>query len=170
MDTRAVLSSCVRPARCSLPSAPPPRRPPRSEAVSDSAQFALPFLIEPQRGGAHKANASEMRPAASAGSLSNLCPAGYPAEKRSKIDDNGKRSQQGTPRAGQPATETVPTEGKLLASRKVAAHMLSISVRAVDYLVSTKKLATRRIGARVMIPVEEIRRFARSDHPDRMAG
>lgn len=66
--------------------------------------------------------------------------------------------------------EMVQLDGKVLVGRKVAGHMLSISIRAVDYLIATKKLATRRIGTRVMIPVEEIRRFARSDHPERMAG
>jgi hypothetical protein len=48
--------------------------------------------------------------------------------------------------------------------------MLSISVRAIDYLIATKRLSTRRIGTRVLVPVENVRKFARSDHPERMAG
>jgi hypothetical protein len=47
--------------------------------------------------------------------------------------------------------------------------MLSISIRSVDYLIATKLLSTRRIGARVVIPIEDVRRFARADHPDRLA-
>jgi hypothetical protein len=40
----------------------------------------------------------------------------------------------------------------------------------VDYYIATKRLSTRRIANRVLIPIEEIRKFARSDHPERMAG
>jgi hypothetical protein len=48
--------------------------------------------------------------------------------------------------------------------------MLSISIRGVDYKIATKQLTTRRIAGRVLIPIEDIRKFARSDHPERMAG
>ncbi len=65
---------------------------------------------------------------------------------------------------------TVPLDGKLLVSREEAAAMLSISIRAVDYKISTGQLLTRRIANRVLILIEEMRRFARSDHPERMAG
>lgn len=65
---------------------------------------------------------------------------------------------------------TVPLAGKLLVSREEAAAMLSISVRGVDYLIAGNRLTTRRIGARVLIPMEEVRTFARTDHPERMAG
>lgn len=60
-------------------------------------------------------------------------------------------------------------EGKLLVGRHEAAHLLSISRRAVDYLVANKRLQVRRIGARVLIPVSELQRFARADHPERLA-
>ena len=69
-----------------------------------------------------------------------------------------------------PAKAALPTESKLLVGREEAAQMLSISVRGVDYLIATKRLTTRRIGTRVLIPVEDVRRFARSDHPERLAG
>jgi excisionase family DNA binding protein len=59
---------------------------------------------------------------------------------------------------------------KLLVSRGEVAHLLSISERSVDYLVATKRLSARRIGTRVLIPMEEVRRFSRSDHPESMAG
>ncbi len=48
--------------------------------------------------------------------------------------------------------------------------MLSISRRALDYLVANKQLAARRIGARVLIPVFDLRRFSRTNHPERLAG
>ena len=64
----------------------------------------------------------------------------------------------------------VPLDQKLLVSRKVAAEMLTISIRKVDYMIADGRLLTRRIDNRVLIPIEEIRKFARSDHSRRMAG
>ena len=49
-------------------------------------------------------------------------------------------------------------------------RLLSISQRALDYLVATRRLTTRRIGKRVLIPVAELRRYARADHPEPLAG
>jgi hypothetical protein len=44
--------------------------------------------------------------------------------------------------------------------------VLSISQRALDYLIATRRLPTRRIGGRVLIPVADLRKFARSDHTE----
>jgi hypothetical protein len=57
---------------------------------------------------------------------------------------------------------------KLLYSREDAAIALSISIRSVDYLISEGKLTTRRIGRKTLIPVGDIKRFARADHPERI--
>lgn len=59
---------------------------------------------------------------------------------------------------------------KLLVSRRQAATMLSISIRGLDYMIADKRLATRRIANRVLIPIEEIRKFVQSDHPRSLAG
>jgi hypothetical protein len=50
--------------------------------------------------------------------------------------------------------------------------MLSISQRALDYLIATRRLPTRRIGGRVLIPVSELRKYARhrSSRADRGLG
>jgi hypothetical protein len=61
-------------------------------------------------------------------------------------------------------------DGKLLVGRHEAAEMLSISCRALDYLVASKQLMIRRIGSRVLIPVSALERFSNCDHPDRLAG
>jgi hypothetical protein len=53
----------------------------------------------------------------------------------------------------------------MLYSRKDAAHQLSLSVRALDYLIARKALNTRRIGKKVLIPHGELVRFSRQDHP-----
>src|SRR5579863_9346873 len=52
---------------------------------------------------------------------------------------------------------------KILASREEAAQMLSISQRALDYLIATRRLPTWRIDGRVLIPVSELRKYARTD-------
>jgi hypothetical protein len=43
-----------------------------------------------------------------------------------------------------------------------------LSQRALDYLIATRRLPTRRIGGRVLIPVSELRKYARTDHPERI--
>jgi len=67
-----------------------------------------------------------------------------------------------------PARITVAVESKILASREEAAQMLSISQRALDYLIATRRLPTLRIGGRVLVPVSELRKYARTDHPERI--
>jgi hypothetical protein len=65
---------------------------------------------------------------------------------------------------------TISNNEKLLVGRHEAAKMLSISCRAVDYLVSSKQLIIRRIGSRVLIPVSALERYCSSDHPESLAG
>jgi excisionase family DNA binding protein len=60
-------------------------------------------------------------------------------------------------------------DDKLLVSRREAAALLSISERAVDYLIASKLLKTKRIGSRVLIPTQDLRRFATADHPRSLA-
>ena len=69
-----------------------------------------------------------------------------------------------------PGRVTIPPDEKILVGRAEAAGMLSISCRALDYLVANKQLLIRRIGSRVLIPVAELRKFSRSDHPERLVG
>lgn len=53
---------------------------------------------------------------------------------------------------------------RLLYDRKTAAIQLSISVRALDYLIAQGKFNTRRIGKKVLIPHADLVRFAKADH------
>lgn len=69
-----------------------------------------------------------------------------------------------------PGRATISPDEKILVGRIEAAGMLSISCRALDYLVANKQLLIRRIGTRVLIPVSELRRFSRSDHPEHLVG
>ncbi len=46
-----------------------------------------------------------------------------------------------------PGRVTLPPEEKLLVGREEAASMLSISCRALDYLVANKQLTTRADGS-----------------------
>ena len=158
-----------KPLRCSLRSASlPPRRPPRSAFTEDSAQFALPFCAEPMLAGDPNRTPSEpsRSKAVSGKELDSVRPQ---PERSSPIGDfSGRGRRNRTP--GSATVDAVAPEAKVLVSRKAAAAMLSISIRGVDYMIAAKRLSTRRIANRVLIPVDEIRRFARSDHPERMAG
>ena len=59
---------------------------------------------------------------------------------------------------------------RLLVRKRDAAALLSISPRALDYLIANKQITTRRIGSRVLIPMTELQKFSRADHPARLAG
>jgi excisionase family DNA binding protein len=59
---------------------------------------------------------------------------------------------------GKSENNLVRAEEKLLLSRQEAAALLSISQRSLDYLIANKVLIVRRIGSRVLIPAQELRR------------
>ena len=54
---------------------------------------------------------------------------------------------------------------RILLDRKSAAAAISLSVRGLDYLIATGKIRVRRLGKRVLVPREELERFARRDTP-----
>ena len=68
-----------------------------------------------------------------------------------------------------PARATHEPDNRLLVGRREAANMLSISERALDYLIASKQLSVRRIGARVLLSTQELRQYAAGDHPGRLA-
>lgn len=55
-------------------------------------------------------------------------------------------------RKKQPGRVVVAPGAKLLVSREEAAQLRSISQRGLDYLIANRRLPTRRIGGRVLIP------------------
>jgi excisionase family DNA binding protein len=63
-----------------------------------------------------------------------------------------------------PARVETEENRRLLVGRREAAEMLSISQRVLDYLLAQRQLPTRRLGGRVLIPMNDLRRFARADH------
>ncbi len=67
-----------------------------------------------------------------------------------------------------PERVVISPDAKLLVSRDEAAQLLSISQRGLDYLIANRRLPTRRIGGRVLIPVADLRKYARGDHPERI--
>jgi hypothetical protein len=67
---------------------------------------------------------------------------------------------------GKSENKLVRAGEKLLLSRQEAAALLSISQRSTAY----KVLVVKRIGSRVLVPAQELRRFARADHPQRLVG
>ena len=58
------------------------------------------------------------------------------------------------------------TVEKFLFTRKESAFSLGLSPRSVDYLIQAKKLETRRIGTKVLVTRESLRRFATSNHTE----
>lgn len=61
------------------------------------------------------------------------------------------------------------TPKTVLLSRHDAARALGISLRSLAYLIAAKRLPTRRIGRRVLIPTGAVQRYAMADHPDRIS-
>ena len=53
---------------------------------------------------------------------------------------------------------------KVLYTKREAAELLSISIRSLDYLITSRQLPTRRIGRRVLVHRNAIERFAQTDH------
>ncbi|MGC1422119.1 MAG: helix-turn-helix domain-containing protein [Terracidiphilus sp.] len=139
--------------------------PQRFLGATDAGQYSLPYPAEAEDSAiddktdhvshSHLSGSSPMPP--TLGNSGTRKP--HPPRRARK---NGERKP--------PANATVPPQAKLLVSREEAAQLLSISVRGVDYLVADKRLSARRIGTRVLIPIEDVRKFARSDHPERLAG
>jgi len=65
-----------------------------------------------------------------------------------------------------PAPTTIAPGMKITVGRIEAAQLLSISVRGIDYLLANRRLPFRKLGGRVLIPVDELRKYARCDHPE----
>jgi hypothetical protein len=55
---------------------------------------------------------------------------------------------------------------KFLYNRKEAALSLGVSVRSVDYIIARRELETRRVGKKVLVTRESLRRFAGANHPE----
>jgi excisionase family DNA binding protein len=53
----------------------------------------------------------------------------------------------------------------LAVNRVQAAEMLGVSVRTLDTMLVRKEIRCRRIGRRVVLTIEELRRFLTKDHP-----
>ncbi len=69
---------------------------------------------------------------------------------------------------GEPASPSVNTPvphlQKLLYDRRSAAYVLSISVRSLDYLIAQKRLATIKLGKKIMVGHGALTEFCRASH------
>ena len=136
---------------------------PRRLHIEQAGQYDLPFPVET----AMTVRRCEIDPvpqalhACSAGEI--LAPKGSRIQRRHAPERQNRKRKP-------PAKATSSSDGKLLVSRRETAAMLSISIRGVDYMIADGRLSTRRIANRVLIPTEEIRKFAQSNHPRRLAG
>jgi excisionase family DNA binding protein len=57
-----------------------------------------------------------------------------------------------------------PAHSKLMYSKAETAEMLSISVRTVENLMTNGQLSFRKIGKRVLVPVQALIQFTKRDH------
>jgi hypothetical protein len=62
------------------------------------------------------------------------------------------------------------SSARMMYDRKSAAQQLSISVRSLDYLISRSLIPTRRIGSRVLVRHEDLKKFARGNHTETVCG
>lgn len=63
------------------------------------------------------------------------------------------------------AAANTPTVPKLLYTRRESSYALGISCRSLDALVAAGEISVRRFGPRrVLIPVEEVVKYAAKDH------
>jgi excisionase family DNA binding protein len=56
------------------------------------------------------------------------------------------------------------THSKLMYSKTETAQMLSISIRTVENLMTNGQLAFRKVGKRVLVPVQALIQFTKRDH------
>jgi excisionase family DNA binding protein len=61
------------------------------------------------------------------------------------------------------------SKDRLLVSRREAAWRLSISLRALDYLIANGSIPRQKIGSRILIPTQALVKFASSTHPGHLA-
>lgn len=172
MDTTAILSTHARLARCPLRPSPPARR--RRLSIEDTGQLPLPFLTEseifaPTVGVDHTGSPEvehDVRSNARRSREKTFAPPIVAIEKARASDRNPPKK---TAKRKPPAAVDVPADSKLLVSRKAAAVIVSLSLRKIDGLLASKQLPFRKIGTRTLVPLAALQRFARMDHPERIA-
>lgn len=59
-----------------------------------------------------------------------------------------------------------PMPPPLLLSRKEAARMLSMSTRKLDYIIAQGALVPTRVGKRVYVHADRLKKFAEKDYPE----
>jgi excisionase family DNA binding protein len=157
----AVLSTCARLARCFLRSSTPPSK--RLLQANEVAQYQLPYAVETEHSVSQRGADDEVRLETAQPHRENTAAQNKTVRQPAAASARRQRSKK------PPAKVTVPPGAKLLVGREEAAVRLSLSVRSVDYLLADRQLKCRRIGGRVLIPITELERFARTDHPERIA-
>jgi len=131
--------------------------------ANEVAQYQLPYAVETEHSASRSGADDEHR-------LERAQPDREIAAAQNKtVRQPAAASARRQRRKKPPAKVTVPPDAKLLVGREEAAVRLSLSVRSVDYLLADRLLKFRRIGGRVLIPIAELERFARMDHPQRIA-
>ena len=141
------------------PFALPSKRPLQA---SEATQYQLPYAAELESSTVESQADGEVH-------LDAQLAREIPVAQRSTVQEPAAPSRGRQRTKKPPAKVTVAPDAKLLVGREEAAAMVSLSVRSIDYLIANKELPFRKIGTRTMIPVSELQRFVRMDHPKRIA-
>ncbi len=142
--------------------------------VLDDSQLPLPFALEaevptPVAEAGHVGKVEGdlgVRPSAPRSREKTFSP---PVRAIEKAGASGRNRPRKTAKRKPPVKANVPPDAKLLVSRKEAAGIVSLSLRSIDGLLASKQLPFRKIGNRTLIPLNALQRFARMDHPERIA-
>jgi hypothetical protein len=159
MDTPALLSTHARLARCPLRPSSPTRRYQRAALAGQLSLFSLTDTVD--------ATDSQQAPAAPVPSHNAAVAITVTPSAPATPKQRTRKRQSIEPKP--PATVSVPPDGRLLVSRKIAAEMVSLSIRSIDNMLASKELPFRKVRGRTLIPVSALQRIARLDRPERLA-
>jgi excisionase family DNA binding protein len=152
--------------------APPTHR--RQLSTKDEGQLSLPFLVEAEISAAtatvdHAGIAEGEYDVRSSTQHSTRASCLPPVHATRKARASDPKPTQKTAKRNLSVDGDISPNAKLLVSRREAAVIVSLSLRSIDGLLASKQLPFRKIGTRTLIPLAALQKFARADHPERIA-
>ena len=105
-----------------------------------------------------------MRPLMASSALRRLAAIAFSSTSAANLSISSESSSMRSRRrlAQQPGIPMPPP--RMLYGRNEAAYLLCLSTRSLDYLIGKKELAVRRVGRKILVPHNELLKFARKDH------
>jgi excisionase family DNA binding protein len=146
----------------------------RRLSTKDGGQLSLPFLVEAEISAAmvrvdHTDIAEGEYSVRSNARRSTRTTSPPPVRSTQKASTSDRKPTQKTTKRNPSVDADISPNAKLLVSRREAAVIVSLSLRSIDALLASKQLPFRKIGTRTLIPLAALQKFARADHPERIA-